>query len=848
MESGVNQEKPPKGLKQVKVDNWGTFFLQRLQQMYFEGQFVDLKIKFPTNGIIVQAHRLVVTTCTDYFIQLEQEQKEKDEESFDGILMPSDMPYECVKSIITFMYTGQLEYWTSEQHALYRTAEKMNMTVLTKLLDAQFNSSSSSTDTGAKTSPRPIAAAAAAATKPAATATPKLVASSTTSASTLPGQPLPGRNTSSAHKPQEVTPGPSRFDLPEADDITLGVFSAFDDISYDTKLIQASDTYKKGSSDKRSSDGDGKNDSEDEEDESHETEKGSRDTNSDDDWSVSKSSQRSQNEPPAKRGRFDLEEKENMEKSNRSSAEDSLNNHANIIREVLKKYPHLVKNNKNIRLKIMQKEAKVSKDSNTPVKTKVSYVVMKSDHLLSSNEESDSKCNGNLDGGETGPWKCNKCDLDEEYTNYYMYRRHMQDVHEEKFDPRVCEHCGYKATKRNMLMYHLYTKHNVPPPKSMYFPKCQACSYVALSETLLVRHQINHDHRPASRHHSLLPEDIRCAQCNQTFRTFTELTTHELNTRHGSGKESNKSHRCPYCGKTFVRLTNLQVHLDCVHKELHRERDAESAPSTPAIPLEPSSEAEALSHVASGIAASLGVGDTETVPEAQVQEVTMVKATGDTQYIVPGMDLDDMTHNMNYTEHELEGQHMIMLVNNENYQHAEGDHHQQPQQLDIADNEQIVMQGTDDGMIVYIHGAEEANHRSYESYQPGEVTQETEEIVEEVVEEVEEEVVEEEEEEEEEEELELEQEVPQNMLEDGASNQEVEVIQYVEEQTEIVEYDEDQCSEQSSSMDECQESVMIIEEEHVEGEEVPETMADKRHKKVRAFTEWDEDSAGMTRS
>lgn len=34
----ANQEKqlPSRGLKQVKVDNWGTFFLQRLQQLYFE--------------------------------------------------------------------------------------------------------------------------------------------------------------------------------------------------------------------------------------------------------------------------------------------------------------------------------------------------------------------------------------------------------------------------------------------------------------------------------------------------------------------------------------------------------------------------------------------------------------------------------------------------------------------------------------------------------------------------------------------------------------------------------------------------------------------------------------------
>lgn len=41
-------------LKQVKVDNWGTFFLQRLQQLYSENHFLDLKIVFPTNEIIIE--------------------------------------------------------------------------------------------------------------------------------------------------------------------------------------------------------------------------------------------------------------------------------------------------------------------------------------------------------------------------------------------------------------------------------------------------------------------------------------------------------------------------------------------------------------------------------------------------------------------------------------------------------------------------------------------------------------------------------------------------------------------------------------------------------------------------
>lgn len=52
----VSQEKPipSRGLKQVKVDNWGTFFLQRLQQLYFEEELLDLTIKFPTSDITVQ--------------------------------------------------------------------------------------------------------------------------------------------------------------------------------------------------------------------------------------------------------------------------------------------------------------------------------------------------------------------------------------------------------------------------------------------------------------------------------------------------------------------------------------------------------------------------------------------------------------------------------------------------------------------------------------------------------------------------------------------------------------------------------------------------------------------------
>lgn len=63
MQATTNRDKslPSRGLKQVKVDNWGTFFLQRLQQLYFEEELLDLTIKFPTSDITVQV--LQIMSC-----------------------------------------------------------------------------------------------------------------------------------------------------------------------------------------------------------------------------------------------------------------------------------------------------------------------------------------------------------------------------------------------------------------------------------------------------------------------------------------------------------------------------------------------------------------------------------------------------------------------------------------------------------------------------------------------------------------------------------------------------------------------------------------------------------------
>lgn len=322
------------------------------------------------------------------------------------------------------------------------------------------------------------------------------------------------------------------------------------------------------------------------------------------------------------------------------------------------------------------------------VKSKVSYVVLKSDVVGKGKPAVILKHGGHVEplselGGQkpasgaentTGPWLCHSCGSNEEpihFETYYLYRRHLQDVHMEKIDARICEHCGHRASKRNLLLYHLYTKHGVPPPRNCQFPKCDQCEYVALSESLLIKHRNNHSNN----------KEFVCKVCNATFKSNGALQGHMQTNLHSD--PAKKLYECPFCQKPFVRNINLKAHIRTSHKEvirkmdeeekLHMEathkqfadlqhfEDGEEAHSSdvvgeeslnadeeedgevvevpvidavmqkqstgtvmlpsgvtvlaeaPAVQsLVPSSEAEALSNVASGIAASLGLADTLT--------------------------------------------------------------------------------------------------------------------------------------------------------------------------------------------------------------------------------------------
>jgi hypothetical protein len=118
--------------KQVRVDNWGIFFLQRLQMFFSKTDYCDMTLQFEGN-VQLKVHRLVMNACTEYFQFLEQTCTLEE----NVIMMPSDLQADVIVPIVNFMYTGMLEFHLSIFDRLYKTAQVMNITILTKLLDAQ---------------------------------------------------------------------------------------------------------------------------------------------------------------------------------------------------------------------------------------------------------------------------------------------------------------------------------------------------------------------------------------------------------------------------------------------------------------------------------------------------------------------------------------------------------------------------------------------------------------------------------------------------------------------------------------------------------------------------------------
>ncbi|XP_050668605.1 centrosome-associated zinc finger protein CP190 isoform X2 [Leptidea sinapis] len=569
-------------LKQVKVDNWGIYFLQKLKHFFNRTDYCDLTLQFQDNAQL-KVHRLVLNACTEYFEILERTCEMYE----DCLIMPDDLQADVVVPIVNFMYTGQLEFKMDLLEKLYQTSVVMNIPVLTKLLDShrvknlplRTNPIAKRYSRTPNTKKKPIM----------------------TSPKTLPINLPKKRNYQTAFedinfsskdkstiadlvvangflhdeiakqttklKPVIKDPKPTRYELPMELDGD-GIFeNSFTSISYGSKplMVHPSSTKQYASNKSRLFDEPSSSktflsgnstidivecrkitESEEYENDSSETILG--DSYEAHSLKKEKNKDSSQlfdqiliNDSP----RVEIEAKDRKQIGNLD--------HAKIISEVLKRYPHLVKSNKNIKLKILNTHNKPKKL--VKPKIEVPDFTYESDVV-------DSKEAARLIalGAENvkGPWICLICGTPGRalhFTTYYKYRRHLVDVHREKPVSTMCEYCGLKSTKHNYLLHHMYTKHGIEPPPVYKFPKCNVCDYVALTENLLVKHKLSHTEN----------RKFRCTICSATFRSTNLLMSHIQKTGHKYSLGSKVVPQCVYCSKKFTRDSNLYSHLKTFH-------------------------------------------------------------------------------------------------------------------------------------------------------------------------------------------------------------------------------------------------------------------------------------------
>ncbi|XP_076260439.1 centrosome-associated zinc finger protein CP190 isoform X2 [Rhynchophorus ferrugineus] len=591
--------------KQVRVDNWGIYFLQRLQLFFSKTDYCDLTLQFEGN-VQLKVHRLVMNACTEYFTFLEQTCPALEENT---IMMPTELQADVIVPIVNFMYTGMLEFHPSIYDKLFKAAETMNIAVLMKLL-AQLQSKNPKVDKKESTNNLPVKkffkptsplsndlSGSIQSRKPTqwrrSSRTQSLAVTNYSPASSFTNSKWTADPVERDPLFVDNKPKPTRFEWPDDDFPPVAPLdSTFDEVSLTSKpLWTKEDDQKAGHS----------------EDDQDQQQSGSKDNSISQDFDE---------EYPSKNQKVNMQVDEQVNTSDatlkRKSDTKSLpspkrikitdqddetvisirtNNpseldHTKIVSEILKKFPDLMKKKKNIKLKIIsakneQPQIKVQTPKEKPkAKAQIEKPVQtirrdsKSDNNLVKEPQSQKDSTGTKTTrqkadfrgtNEDGPWTCIEClghGEAPEFVLYYLYRKHMTDVHGYEFDNSLCKYCGRKCVSSMLMAYHLFTKHLLIPPPNISFPKCTLCPFIAVSTEKINEHIATHG-----------KDDVQCQNCKLGFFTKKDLAAHIQITKHNQNKSQGKSTLdCPYCMKLHQSPVGLFNHIRAQHiKEANRD-------------------------------------------------------------------------------------------------------------------------------------------------------------------------------------------------------------------------------------------------------------------------------------
>lgn len=479
---------------QLKIDNWGNFFMQRLNNLAKNDQYCDYTIRSTTNESF-KVHRVVLNTCSDYFVSHPS--------SDISITMPAHLDFNAVKSVIMFMYTGQLHYSDESRLSLLEVADMLQVTVLLKLLESQ---------SGVKKFPKYHS--------------PSSSSLSSHSAIAL-NQYRPAKkpilHSNIIRSPPEHTPAstfintmkvkdvlsenkPMRFDC-DAEDVPEFIENTFELPKYDSApLIKQENIDSAKAMLKRSSNGELINNS---------------------------------NKTQVVKCESQPSPSSSSKKLKIVSDTDPNNTNSKVVQEILKKFPHLLKSKGNIKLKIMSSTNQSQFESiiiNTPNSVeKILPVGSNVKEPLTTHKVKPDIMN------TKGPWSCNLCGTDTDplkLESYYTFRRHLVEKNNEKVDTRICEHCGHFSVRKCLQVHHMYIKHNIEPPEEFNFPKCDRCGFIATTEVHLKRHKtvdkckqitIKTEDKNGCKLTSKSETGFSCNECCMTFRSSLMLKGHLRN-------------------------------------------------------------------------------------------------------------------------------------------------------------------------------------------------------------------------------------------------------------------------------------------------------------------------------
>lgn len=397
--------------------------------------------------------------------------------------------------------------------------------------------------------------------------------------------------------------------------------------------------------------------------------------------------------------------------------------HTKIIHDVLKKYPHLVKNKQNIKLKITKAGGPTTTVKQAPSPTVVTKPTVTPPPSTPTKRIDSKKMHALIAlGAENmeGPWLCLRCGVNGRpisIPSYKGFRRHLTGTHKEKIDPRICEHCGYKVAKRPDLHYHYLMKHNIVPPHNVVFPKCEECQYIAPDVAALLKHRETH-HKTKNLHH--------CIYCNKTFSNEILLYNHIRNNHRERACEDGvmdfeddemlDDSYVPNDESTSSGSNKIKI-LSNIELPVH---SVESSVESQDISLEPSSEAEALSNVATGIATSLGVLDTSDdlqyidseINATEQMESEKSEANDDvtmTQFITEDGSLSTLQLTSSEKAdlvRQMENQEGVVMILNDDFDHSQ---------------ELIVNNAEQQGIVVVYSQVDDAQKQETSSQEGGDV-------------------------------------------------------------------------------------------------------------------------------